>query len=176
LGVCYAVLESDGPDFDVDDPNASGGCQAIYLSFERGAVRFDWDFRETAFRDSIIHYYIAATSLPYPGRLASSVEGHDGAAERPLLEASGTQTWRSVTGQQLVSISVWGLELQTGVYSPQAISLSFPSTSITASIGMTGEPFFVGDGDEILVFPDDEWRAQLRSPPEEEPLRVHWSL
>jgi hypothetical protein len=73
----------------------------------------------------------------------------------------------------LLSVTVWGVLLPEERYSPQAVELRFPSAHIVVAVGMTAD-LSVGDGDEMLVFTQQEW-AQRLSGQTSDALVAFWS-
>jgi hypothetical protein len=173
-GVFYFVMESDLHGFSVENPNGSGGCQAVYLSFGGEAIELDWDHTERAFRDQVVAYYLQPTVLPR--RDSPPVGGvmHCEGASLTWLDASAAAAWRDAIGHPLSSIELWGIQLETGLSSPQAVTFQFPTVSSTVSLGITGAPHRLGYGDELLVFAREQWDAARSAHPSGEALSRIW--
>ena len=65
----------------------------------------------------------------------------------------------------LVGVEVYGTE-----NSPQLISFLFPCSVLRLAVGYSGDVILLGDGDEILVFSDEQWKNQVNGLPE------NWAL
>jgi hypothetical protein len=159
--VTYYVLACDTPGFDLDDPNASGGCQGVRLGFDTGEIELSWDFRDPGSRDESTTYYLAVRSRPELETSAAEDPATDAAA-LVSLDATLTRCWRALVGESLRSVTVWGFPLSNGSLTPQAATLTFASGEVVVAIGMSGpEGCTVGDGDEVLVFDRTERRSAL---------------
>jgi len=166
--VVYYALAYEYPYFDVDDPNDSGGCQGIHLVFEAGELELDWDwqqiFRAAAddFVSPPIVYHLVARSTSQR-RPTVSVPTEDDCSGLAVLDAMEAKIWKRVVGEPLVGGKVWGVALPGERYSPQAVELQFPSGQAVIAVGMTAD-MSMGDGDEMLVFSEAEWKQRLSEP------------
>jgi hypothetical protein len=157
--VNYYIVRGE---FDPETPNASGGCQGIYLVFDGGEIEFDWGF-EHAFRggDSGIAFHLAATDHSVR-REGIREWTEDDISGLNVIPATHTQFWNGLIGAPVVRFEVLGKRIDAVRSSPQAVRLSFPSVSVVIAIGMTlqgDQPVSVGDGDEVLIFREQEWVA-----------------
>ena len=149
-------------EFDPETPNEYGGCQGINLLFDGSEIELDWGF-EHALRggDSGIAYHLAATDHSVRrGGIREWTEDETGGLN--LIHATHTQFWKGLIGEPVVRLEVLGARIDEVCYSPQAIRLHFPSASVVIAIGMTHQEdqlVSVGDGDEVLVFREQEWVA-----------------
>jgi len=158
-------------EFSPETPNQHGGCQGIHLVFDGGEVEFDWA-SEKALRDPFgnIAYHLAV--LDHSGR-RQALQGwtEEDCARLRIIAATETRLWRSHVGELLERIEVLGDRLDEARFSPQAVRLHFPSAAVIIAIGMTSSEVIaegrnpvdsVGDGDEVLVFSEQEWAALPR--------------
>lgn len=176
LSVTYFVLSCDLPGFDVSAPNETSGCQGVLLEFAGGEIELDWDFQEAAFRDEATAFYLVARSA---SDRSAFVRGPADTDEVGLVRADATHVrpWRSVVGEVLQSVSVWGKKLSSGVSSPQAVSLAFPSGEVAVAIGygaITAGDWWIGDGDEVLVMDEVQWSEHGRRLNQSAPLELIW--
>ncbi len=156
------VLNTDLPTFDLDVPNESGGCQGVLLQFSSGELELDWDWSLVTdstsedFRGATVYHLAVRSSSVRSSAAASAVEG-DG---RGIAAVDATESilWRSVHGETLCAATVWGLRRYGTL--PQGVSLEFGPKQIAVFVGMSN-PFTVGDGDELLVFDDADWKAEV---------------
>lgn len=163
--VIYYVLQGDYPDFNVDAPNTSGGCQGVHLTFSEGEVEFDWDWQSALIprRDDfdspgIAYHLVARSTSERQGTVQVPTE--EDYACLLALDATNAASWRALQGEPLQAVTVGGAPLADGRYSPQAVQLSFPSAQVVVAIGMS-DPLNIGDGDEVLVFADTAWPLRL---------------
>lgn len=168
--VHYYVLPGE---FDIDEPNESGGCQVVRLVFEDSSqIAFDW-IPESAREDGLAYrmdisdaaarpHAVRTWTYPTPDAEIADTNGLD------RLDASASRVWRSLVGQRLEATRILGVaSSEAGPFSQQAASLQFPSGEAFISIGMSSWPVnvIIGDGDEVLVFDAPGWKAALtRSP------------
>ena len=91
--VAYFVPNVDVPDYDLNAPNESGGCQGVRLVFSGGDVELDWDFREPAFRDEAAGHYLAVRGASERSAcFARSAELGDAAFSN--VDATQAEPWR----------------------------------------------------------------------------------
>ena len=174
--VIYYVLYFELPDFDVDAANASVGCQGVRLIFDGGEVELDWDW-QSALRgidkndtSSVIAYHIVARSISERQALVQVyAEDDEDVSGLGSIEATTAVPWKSVHGEVLRSVTVWGFLLPNSLYSPQAVTFSFDSGMVAITIGyIQMQPLWIGDGDEVLVFTEQEWNLRVTQQPENE--------
>ena len=155
LSVGYWLMDFDKPAFNVETPNASGLC-AISMVFGDDLLEIlpGWD-----------HRLRGATAYHIETRFVSgSRANHELARSARLAEAPADRDtlWRNAIGHALTGVEVYGI----GAF-PHLIRFIFASTKITVAIGYSGDPPLIGDGDEILVFSDDDWLRVQRTLPDE---------
>lgn len=143
IGVRYDVLAADLSEFDVRAPNETGGCQSIVLVFEDLTVTLSWsenDGWRSLLGDAQSHFSITALS-----------------GGKPIgLSVDRIPPWDACVGQAL-----GGFELLAAAGAPQAIRLIFPARSPVVATGYHGRnPAWIGDGDELLVFCENDWPAR----------------
>lgn len=151
FSVNYWLLDFEEQFFHLDTPNESG-IFAISLLFEGIAIDISpaWD---RIHRDESNHHYIQAPRVPIDNR-----SGELAFAERLLkIPADRTMIWRDAINDQLI-----GAEVSGDNHTPQAIRLLFPSATVIISLGYSGDELYIGDGDELLVFSDEQWRLQVQ--------------
>ena len=158
----YYALDCDLPDFDARALTASG-CQGIHLVFDGGEVEVDWGNSVQELRDptGFFAYYLTVRTLKERRR----PEQFHGLTP---VDATGASPWVTVIGEPLLSVTVLGSVVEVGRAIPQAVEFTFPSGSIFAIIGWSGQwsedtgtrsigECAIGDGDEILVFSAEQW-------------------
>jgi hypothetical protein len=184
LSVLYYVLHVDYAGFDVDAPNASGGCQGVRLIFADGELELDWDW-QSIFRAAsddfvsppIVYHLVARSASERQATVRITTED-DWSAVR-VVHATEGLPWKDVSGEALLDATVWGILLPEERYSPQAVTLRFPSAQVVVALGMTAD-LSIGDGDEILVFTETEWTQQITTQmpglmPRQDVLVAFWS-
>src|SRR3954449_11609444 len=116
LYVTYFVLRADLPNFDVDAPNESGGCQGVHLGFDAHAIELDWDWRDGAqglAQASGIAYYLAVRSALE--RRATPIPATEGdSAGIVTVDATHSVLWRPCVGEALSAVAVWSIPLAEG--------------------------------------------------------------
>lgn len=160
--VIYYPLYHDMSSFDVGDPNGSGGCQGIRLIFDYGEVELDWNW-DAAFRSSsAIAFHLGASSSSYrQACVRQNDEENEAWCGLAAIDATAAIPWKSVHGEMLRGVTVWGFLLPNALYSPQAVTFLFDSSTIAITIGYTSDMEFIGDGDEVLVFTEREWTRRV---------------
>ena len=173
--VHYYILPGE---FNIDEPNESGGCQVVRLVFEGGfQIAFDW-VAEPDLREDGPNYRMHLSSgvaQAQAVRIWTQSGLKDKIAETNgmmRLEASTSRIWRSLVGQTLQVAPLLGVaDRNEELCSPQAVSLQFATGTVFVSIGMTNylKSATIGDGDEVLVFDGPEWKGALS-------LSPYWNL
>ena len=141
--VSFAVLSSDYAGFDVNNPNASGGCQAVILYFDASRLIVEWaskpDFTEGV---GGIMFHIMPSLVTSNGAIAPHL-GEDWKE----LPADSTPGWKSYIGCELEQVVVF----REGD-SPQALQFNFSPGEAVLAVGSTYDypNLQVGDGNEIL--------------------------
>ena len=141
--VSLAVLGSDYAGFNVNDPNASGGCQAVILDFDDSRLVIEWA-SQPYFTEGIggIMFHI----VPY--LVSSHVETvHQFGENWKELPADSALDWKDYGGCELEQVTVF----REGE-SPQALQFTFLPGSVILAVGSTYDypNLFIGDGNEIL--------------------------
>lgn len=141
--VSLAVLSSDNAGFDVDNPNASGGCQAVILDFGDLCLVVDWASKPY-FTEGIggIMFHIM------PCLVSSHAEITQQLGENwKELSADSTPDWKNYIGCELKQSVVFR---EDG--SPQALQFTFLPGDVVLAVGSTYDypKLHVGDGNEIL--------------------------
>lgn len=146
--VSYEILVADEAGFQVEDPNASGGCQSVLLNIGSGTLEVTWGF-DHALRDAAIGTTYHIQAIPY-GQSSSP------AANLTRVTASLAPQWKAFINCRLDGATVFGVG-----QSPQAIEFRFGVVAVVLAIGSTSlGTLVVGDGDEVLVFSGQEWLQQ----------------
>ncbi len=155
-----------GDDFDSERPNECGGCQGVHLIFDRSEVELDWDYRpEFRGGDGGIAYHLTASdhSTRREYLRASTTDNVGGLT---LISAAETRLWRKFIDKPITHLELLGEHLDGERCSPQALRLYFPDESVIIAIGMTpyNDPpvMYVGDGDEVLVFSEQDWVSPVQ--------------
>jgi hypothetical protein len=164
--VVYYVMQCDYDDFDVDAPNASGGCQGVHLIFSDGEVEFDWDWEQIflPLPEDVVSPGIGFHLVVRPlSERAASVRipiDYDDVSGTRAMEATHAVPWKAIHREALQYVTVGGALLADGRISPQAVRLSFPSAQVVVTLGMSDPPG-IGDGNEILILTEPEWPLKL---------------
>lgn len=141
--VGFVILSSDYIGFDINNPNASGGCQAVILYFEDSCLVIEWASK-ACFTEGIggIMFHI----IPRLILLNTGAEEKFSGNQRELL-GNLEIPWGKYIGHELKQISVL-VERE----SPQAIRFKFLSGDVVLAVGSTYEypTLHIGDGNEIL--------------------------
>lgn len=155
LSIDYWLLQYNIDGFIVDEPNRSGGCQAVDLFFDRGMVEINWgaDQDQVAKRLGYAYHIVASSTPAYE----SNIELQNlGSASWKKLSVNSSAQWQAVLGEPLQKVLVHGV-----IQSPQAVEFVFPSGEVIISIGDTSNIGRIGDGDEILVFSKHDWEKTI---------------
>lgn len=155
-----------GDDFDPERPNECGGCQGVHLIFDKNEVELDWDYRpEFRGGDGGIAYHLTASDHSIR-REGLRVWTEDDIAGLNLISASETNLWKKFIDKPVTHLELLGEHLDSERCSPQALRLYFLDESIIIAIGMTpsSDPpiLYVGDGDEVLVFSEQDWVSPVQ--------------
>lgn len=155
----YWVLDCDLSDFAINEPNSSGGCQAVDIWFDQGMVEIDWGSDKDLVAEHLGYAYhvVASSTSNFDNRPDLQ---NLGSASWHKIPAEGAILWQSVIGKPLEKIRVLGIS-----HSPQAIEFSFPSSKIVISIGSTSGGITLSDGDELLIFSELEWQKAIAAQP-----------
>jgi len=143
LSVDYWILDCDKADFSEEQPNTTG-IMAIRLHFEALELQVTCGFKELLRADGV-YYHI---------QLSVADEGQEEAAwvERFVQVADVHALWEEALGRRLVGVEALGFW-----ENPQAVRFSFSDMAIIVATGYSGSSLLIGDGDEILVFSNQEW-------------------
>jgi hypothetical protein len=149
LGVDYWILVHDLDEFRPEKPNASG-IVAVSLSFSNATLRFSWGWQR-GLRNVDTYHHIELL------RHSPDCEDSEltGSEHLVRVTASNAPPWRDVLLQRLVAAETYGYGT-----SPQAVRLVFQPAAVVISTGYSGDAVCIGDGDELLVFDDENWRHQ----------------
>lgn len=160
LEVDYWIADLEEPWFHIETPNDTG-LSAVSLIFEDKVLEITNGWTQLRGDTS---YHIQA-HIVSEGRSSTEL----GTSEGLLRFSAGQNTpWSSAINHRLTAVEVYGLGT-----SPHIIRFSFADISLVVAIGYaasesTQEPL-IGDGDELLVFLDDEWYFRERT------LGIGWS-
>lgn len=146
----YWVLETDAGGFRAEQPNLFG-VQVIRLRFGAVSLAVTWG-GEKSLRSEGIYYHIQALEAD-----TEDVLGSAWAENLRCIPALTAGTWQEVISEPLSGVEIIGFS-----DSPQAIRLLFPHTSLVVAVGYSGDDLLVGDGDELFVFSDAQWREQIK--------------
>lgn len=151
--VKYWILPTDQEHFQLDLPNASG-IQGVSLSFDYFKLLFSWGF-ETMLRTPKNYHHIEV--------FIAGTEEEDACPDelKTLLQISAVNSlqWRDMLSRRLISAEVYSYES-----SPQAIRMLFENDAIVIAIGYseTDDSILIGDGDDLLILNDTEWRNESK--------------
>lgn len=147
--VSFAVLDSDYAGFDVDNPNSSGGCQAVILHFKESLLVLEWASKPI-FTQGIgeIMFHIMPYYILSGARNTWTINGN----WKELSADFGT-FWKKYVGHDVSQVSVF-----TDGKSPQAVRFAFSSGDVALAVGSTYKyPVLeIGDGNEILHLNSDQ--------------------
>jgi len=151
LAIDYWVIASD--DTNLEEPNSSGGCQAIFLVLDGNNLEINWGWEAAFLNEQITYHILMRSDLTTPQTSESLIP----------LSATGVKPWRNLVGQTLTNVEVLGFE-----GSPQAVHFKFSLDSVVISIGYADAELWLGNGDELLVLTDldlipKEWRVIWRA-------------
>ncbi len=154
--VSFAVLSSDYADFDANNPNASGGCQAVILYFDDFRLVIGWASKPE-FTEGVggIMFHI----MPY--LVSSSLEIMQYFGEHwKELPADSTPSWKNYIGCELKQVVVF-----REVNSPQALQFSFSPGEVVLAVGSTYDypSLHIGDGNEILHLDSHQLSCQWQA-------------
>jgi hypothetical protein len=137
----YLVLPNDVADFEASEPNRTGGCQAVHLTFEHSKIEFRWAWQLRHLTGSDMYYLEAHDGT----RLG------DGFLTLGVVSAREREPWATSIGHVLRRADIIGIKR-----SPQAVRLHFANEVAILALGYSGaDPLIIGDSDEILVFRGD---------------------
>jgi hypothetical protein len=144
LSVHYWLADFEASTFQLDTPNLSG-LYAVNLVFADTILEIfpGWD---TLLRAENA-YHIQTRLIPV-GEAGSDLTR---ATNLICVEADQARLWRDALNQPLTAIEVYGTPT-----SPQLIRFALPSTLTVVAIGYSGETPLLGDGDEILLFSNEQ--------------------
>lgn len=160
LSLDYWILDCDKADFSEEEPNATG-VMATRLHFEASELQVVWGFKELL-RGNGIYYHVQLSLADEQGQEENTW------VENFVQVTDVHAIWERALGRRLVGVEVLGFW-----DSPQAVRFSFSDIAVVVAVGYSGDPLLVGDGDELLVFGDQEWPD--RSNTHDQPWERLWS-
>lgn len=161
VDVVYWTLQADHEGFQVDQPSATG-LAAIRLRFGSGGLEITWGWENSLLPNGAA-YHINVTQAQRP-----ELAGLWNTDTLSRVSATNAVPWHGVIGETLSSVAILGPG-----ESPQAIRFAFASSAIVVAIGYSGDVLCLGDGDELLVFTEEEWAALTAEGPQ--PWHRLWS-
>jgi len=146
LAVSYGILDYDRDKFSAEQPN-NFGVLSVRLYFEKLTIELSWGF-DQSLRGGDLYYHIQVITAAEPNRIGAMTNGH-------YFEFTNvcSAPWQEVIGTRLTAVEVLGIQ-----GSPQAVHLSFGNAEVVVAVGYGGEEMLVGDGDDVLVFSEQEWQ------------------
>ena len=141
--VSLAVLGSDSAGFDVNNPNASGGCQAVILDFDDSRLVVEWASKP-CFTEGIggIMFHIMPRLVSPQAEITQQLGG-----DYKEVSADSAPDWKDYVGCELEQVVVFNEG-----ESPQALQFIFLPGNVALAVGSTYDypNLHVGDGNEIL--------------------------
>ncbi|MGI4790115.1 MAG: hypothetical protein ACRYFS_14835 [Janthinobacterium lividum] len=156
LAVTYQIIASDRNEFSVEQPNDTG-VLIVILCFDQTMIEITPGWDKQLRSDGIYHHIQVVTTGKQGSKAAYN---SDKLWEIAPIHAS---PWQQALGKRLIGVEVTGLQ-----GTPQAIRLSFSDLDIVIAVGYAGSDptlsdLVIGDGDEILIFSEQDWNSHANT-------------